>query len=260
MKTKSARFQVTKLKSTSRTKALKRDKAKHVAKRATGASSSTVKLPKLPPINGKRSAAKDLKPALKIKQVLKKVKQKESKLREKTEKLTSKLDGMSIQDLIKQADSGAVTARLKVIRKDGPKSEEDYRLEYVQQLAKLDKIEAALFNDYEINANGRAVYQLLQVLQQKNAVFDALWDLKSVDSKVAAVATRILEPAFRKVTATVTEILQAVRALLKKQVKSAEAEKIDALILDLIRARSGDIQEHYDHAVEQTAVVAQEDL
>lgn len=188
-----------------------------------------------------------------------------AEVRSESKALTDKFkEDLSIKKLMAEAEKAVkdltTNPKVKSGKLKAPKSEEDYRKEYALQLSKLNILEKSLMDDFRTNNNARAVYPLIQILQQKNAVLSDLWDLKSVDDKVVAVATRVLEPAFRKITMTLTDLVQEVRRTLKHQLKAAEYEKIDHRIVEITKRYSKDLQAHYDQSVEQTAVIAEEEL
>lgn len=193
-------------------------------------------------------------------------KKKLKKVKGKAKELKAKLKAdVSLRHLLNTAETeikAEITTdpRVKARTLQAPKSEEDYRKEYARQFVRLNTLEKKLMDDIEINNNGRAIYQLIQVIQQKNAVLNDMWELKSVDDKVVAVATRILEPAFRKVIMSCTDLVQEFRRLLRLHLKPADFEKLDTLVVNTTQKYAKDFQGHYEQAVEQAAIIAEEEL
>lgn len=216
--------------------------------------------------------AKKVKTKVKTKPVvddaerLAKGKKRLKKVKGKAKELKAKLKSdVSLNELLTAAEAelkSEITTNPKVKARtlQAPRSEEDYRKEYARQFVRLNSLEKQLMLDIEVNGNSRAIYQVIQVIQQKNAVLSDMWDLKSVDDKVVAVATRVLEPAFRKITMSCTDLVQEIRRMLRLHLKPADFEKLDKLVVDATKSYAKDFQNHYDAAVEQTAVIAEEEL
>ncbi len=189
------------------------------------------------------------------------------KVSKKADRLKTKLhdSGLDVEALILAADSGnlglsfgkSTKSKTRVKKME---SEEDYRVEYLAQYTNLEKIEVMLLDDYNNNQGSRAVYALLQVYNQKNAIIEALWSLKKPEDKVSAIEKRVLEPAFRRMTATITDFAQEIRRMVNKELKEKEANRIDQRILSIIRDHSKSLQTNYDQSLDQLAVVAEEDL
>lgn len=257
-------------------KALKKKRRKHRDKDAVGSDSKSEKIRLKKKKRKHRERDRDEPTVSKSKELVKadtlalnpsvkgKLKKKLKKVKELKAEIGSKVD---LEKLAADVKSGALKIPKRALT--NPSSEEDFRYIHIRKIVKLHKI-AKIIED-EILGSDKAtnkVYQLGQIYAQIDASVEALQNLKTPEMRIHILNRKVLEPAFRKVIGTLTDIVGDITREMKKVLgdsvgksKSASAQtEAEFVIKEVVRKKSGELQTIYDTAMEQLENVAEEDL
>lgn len=178
----------------------------------------------------------------------------------------SKLDQKRKQRL---ADTKAKTSQLTLrnVLNGAPRkvpkavsSENDQRAVLANQLRKLRRIAKTLEDAFEIDGNGRVVYQLMQVYQKVNETMAEIRNLKSPEIKVGILTTKLAEPTFRNYVNILTDLTLQMRKLAVSRAPTKLKRKVGRQIDELVLGHSNVIQALYEKVQERITMIVKEDL